>query len=283
MITHIFRKDMQTGEVDLCSCAVSGIPADRTCDSPSISADGRYVAFSSTSTNLDPAVTSHNQVFRKDMQTGEIDLCSCTASGTPGDGDSNSPSISADGMYVAFRSDVHNLYVPELPLHSPQILRKNCITGKIVVCSSLESGREFNSPCYAPSINADGRYVAFHENMGNVYWKDLQTGELAMASSYGSDVSTDGYCIYPSISADGRYVAFEASGSDLNPEGSLIHRIFRKDLETGEIKLCSSDVSWNAGNLSSRYPSISSDGRYVAFQSGASNLIPGVTSTYAQA
>ncbi|MBU4274093.1 MAG: IPT/TIG domain-containing protein, partial [Planctomycetes bacterium] len=138
-----------------------------------------------------------------------------------------------------------------------------------------------NGESYCPSISSDGRYVAFYSyatNLGvdpggyQVYRKDLQTGQIACCSvSSGGQVGNgESYC--PSISSDGRYVAFYSYATNLGVDPGGCYQVYRKDLQTGQITCCSVSSGGEVGNNRSDDPSISSDGRYVAFYSGATNL-----------
>ena len=137
----------------------------------------------------------------------------------------------------------------------------------------------------APSISADGRYVAFQSNLENldfydtnsavdVFIYDRADGSIRRVSSNGAEGGEDfRESTNPSISGDGRYVAFESQASNLvvsDTNGST--DIFLKDLQSGEIVLISSSETGTQGDADSFLPSVSFDGRCVAFQSNATNL-----------
>jgi hypothetical protein len=159
--------------------------------------------------------------------------------------------------------------------------------GDVALVSSDAAGAEGNASSYDLCISADGRYVAFESVATNlvpggtanrqVFRKDLVTGEvkLASADAAGTQGNADSYD--PRISADGRYVAFESDATNLVPGGTANRQVFRKDLVTGEVKLASADAAGTQGNADSYDLCISADGRYVAFESDATNLVPGGT------
>ena len=106
---QIYRKDLITGEVKLVSCDAAGAQGNNVSQSLAMSYDGRYVVFYSAATNLVTPATTGQQIFRKDLLTGEVKLVSCDASGVPGNSASAYPCISSDGRYVAFVSIATNL------------------------------------------------------------------------------------------------------------------------------------------------------------------------------
>jgi Tol biopolymer transport system component len=103
-------RDRQSGKTELVSVGVGGAPANSYSESPAISGDGRFVAFGSEASNLVPWDTMYSSdVFVRDRRTGKTELVSVAADGAPADGWSDSPSISADGRFVAFASGSDNL------------------------------------------------------------------------------------------------------------------------------------------------------------------------------
>jgi Tol biopolymer transport system component len=285
----IFRHDIQTGITTRISLDSSGTQGNSRSYFPSISADGRYVAFSSGASNLVSGDTDwYRDVFLHDIQTGTTTRISVDSSGIQGNGDSDFPSISADGRYVAFESSASNLVsgdtnsMPDIFLHDTQ-------TGITTRLSVDSSGTQGNSYSHYPSISADGRYVAFSSGASNlvngdsngitdVFLRDTQTGITTCISvnSSGPWWNTDSN--FPSISADGRYVAFDSSASNLVSGDSNGSRdIFLRDTQTGTTTRISVDSSGTQGDSDSNYPSISADGRYVLFNSFANNLVSGDT------
>jgi Tol biopolymer transport system component len=285
---QVFRKDMATGEIRLVSADAAGVQGNGNSLFPSISANGRYVAFDSHATNLVVPATANEQVFWKDMVTGEIRLASATAAGAPGNHDSEFPNVSADGRYVAFDSHATNLVTPAT--NGLQVFRKDIMTGEIRLASSDAAGTQGNGLNERPCISSDGRYVAFFAFSTNlvtpatsfcdVFCKDLATGEIRLVSADAAGVEGNSASSWPSISDDGRYVAFESQATNLVPGGTTGTQIFRKDLATGEIRLASSDAAGTRGNALSTEASITADGRYVAFTSQATNLVTPATMGY---
>ncbi len=291
--SQVFRKDLQTGQVRLCSSNSAGTQGNNFSGYPSIDSDGRYVTYSSLATNLGPAVTgSHSNVFRKDMQTGQVLFCSSNLAGTEGNNSSVYNSMSPEGRYVVFLSMASNLG----PVTTPSrynVFRKDMQTGHVLLCSSNSSGTEGNAGSLGgsgvPHINSDGRYVAFHSlasNLGpvttpgrfNVFRKDTQTGQVLLCSSNSSGAEGDTDSEYASISSSGRYVAFMSQSTNLGPATTAGRwNILRKDLQTGQVSLCSSNSAGVQGNSDSDWMSMSADGNLIAFDSSSTNLGPATT------
>ncbi len=276
------------GDVTLVSCTSGGTASTGTCQDPSISAGGRYVAFTATASNLAPGVTS-NSIFRKDVASGEVTLCSCAPDGTSGNQASEYPSISADGTFVAFRSSSTNL-IPGHPTNgNQQVFRKDLVTGEVMLCSSGPDGTQGNKTAGEPCISADGRFVVFASNSTNLlssgatssvqlFRKDLVTGETVLIScsptgNQGNNTSDDVV-----VNSDSRYATFVSWATNLIPGNPTTGaQVFRKDLTTGEVMLVSSSASGAQGDQDSYDPDINTDGRYISFESISGNLVAGLT------
>ncbi|TAM46135.1 MAG: hypothetical protein EPN55_06250, partial [Gammaproteobacteria bacterium] len=293
--TDIFVSDLQTGDVLRVSTAADGTQANGGSYGAAISADGRYVAFKSDASNLVAGDTNaRTDIFVKDLQTGAITRANTTAAGmqTTGliGGWLYAPSISADGRYVTFESDDSSL-VPGDPKTNPNIFVKDLLTGNIIRANTPVDGslsRTYSGSGHS-AISANGRYVAFASDMsnlvagdtnymGDLFVKDLQTGIVVRANTTanGSQVTYGGIWDNVSLSADGRYVAFESTAYQLTPIDSWLN-IHVKDLQTGKVTLVNSATNGTPGRSGAYTPSISADGRYVAFGGGSSNLVSGDT------
>ncbi|MBK8176412.1 MAG: PD40 domain-containing protein [Rhodospirillales bacterium] len=245
-----------------------------------ISADGRYVAFSSTATNLVAGDDAVADVFVKDLQTGAITRVSTSADGRSGNQGSYYSSISADGQHVAFESAASNL-VPGDVANTYDVFVKDVHTGAI---TRTATGVPAIGASVHSSISADGGSVVFASpgnlvagdtnDFWDVYIQDLGTGELRLVNVDAAGAQGNGYGDYPSISASGRYVAFDSFASDL-VAGDTNGRvdILVKDLQTGAVARVSTSAHGAQANDHSTQASISADGRYVAFASDASNLV----------
>ena len=284
-LEDIFWRDMQTGITKRISVASNGAQTNNASYYPSISSDGRYIAFESSATNLVSGDTSGNyDIFVHDIQTGTTTQASVNSNGTQANGASTFPSISADGRYVAFKSSATNLVsgdtngMDDIFMHDMQ-------SGMTTRVSMHSSGTQANNGSADPSISGDSRYVAFHSYASNlvsgdtngqldVFVRDRQSGVTTRVSMDSNGTQTNGSSYNPSISADGRYVVFESQSTNLVPEdtnGNI--DIFVRDIQAGITTRVSVNSSGLQGNSYSEEPSISADGRYVVFYSAASNLM----------
>jgi Tol biopolymer transport system component len=292
--TQIYLHNRQTNQIEVVSrdndaSAINeggGASSD-----PSMSADGRFVAFVSQSTNLVTGVITAPQVYLRDRQTGQTTLISKSSSGATSNGGVNSsPAISSDGRYIAFVSVATNLGVAG---GNQQIYLHDRVTGITSLISKDNNAVPGDGTSATPAINADGRYIAFASvstNLGaaggnqQIYIHDRLTGANGTTSLVSKDsvpTAGNGNSSAPSVSGDGRFVAF-VSGATNIVTGFSGQQVYVHDRNTGANgtnSLISRDNSGvpNAGNQNSSAPSISSDGRYVAFTSPATNLIAGVS------
>jgi Tol biopolymer transport system component len=232
--SQVYVKDLVTGDIVLASTNDSGAAANGFGNrSPDLSGNGRRVAFVSDATNLDPRVTGPfpNEAYVKDLDTGDITLANTAADGTKGDGvlGSDFPTLSADGMQVAFSSFASNL-VPwdgQGFGNQSEVYVKDLATAAIVRASSNDAGIRKPGASRVPILSADATRVAFFsyakldpaDKTGgwDVYVKDLVTGETVLATTDDSGTQTtlglDGFDFAPS----GRIVAFDSPATNLDP------------------------------------------------------------------
>jgi Tol biopolymer transport system component len=286
----VFVHDRQTGTTTRVSVDSAGLQANFDCWAPSISADGRYVAFWSLASNLVQGDTNGTaDVFVRDGQTGATTRVSLDSAGLQGNAGSGDPSISADGRYVAFDSGASNL-VPGDTNGAQDVFVHDRQTGTTMLVSVDSSGLQGNRHSSRPSISADGRYVAFTSDAANLvpgdtngitdtFVHDCQTGATRRVSVDSAGLQADGASYgFPSISADGRFVAFENAATNLVPgDTNGWEDVFVHDWQTGVTTRVSVGSLGQQANFIGEYPSISADGRFVAFASEASNLVPGDT------
>jgi Tol biopolymer transport system component len=254
---------------------------------PDPSADGRYVAFESAATNLVPGDTNRaDDIFVRDRRTGLTTRVSVSSTGAQARGGSVDPSISGDGRYVAFQSAATNL-VPGGPDDGIYVHDRR--TGRTTLVSVSSTGAHPDSFGGHPSISATGRYVTFYSAADNlipgdtneqwdIFVHDRRTGTTSRANltSDGGAVH-DGSSWEPSISADGRFVVFSSGAGDVVPGDTpyVTNDVFLRD----RVAHTTTKVSvWPGGLVAegdSNSPSISADGRYVAFYCSAPNVVPG--------
>ena len=294
--SDIFVHDRLTGQttrvsVSSASQQGNGNSSGKADEPSSISADGRYVAFTSNASNLVEVDTNGKcDVFVRDRQKGETTRVSVSSTGQQGDGDSRRPAISADGRYVAFVSTAGNFgwWDPQywdVFVHDRQ-------TGETELVSVNTFGYPGNYPSesHPLGISADGRYVAFASwasdlvegdtnDKYDVFVRDRQMDEtirvsVSSAGQQGNDHAGPGLWGESSISSDGRYVAFVSNASNLVEDDTNGYPdIFVHDCQTHQTTRVSVSSAGEQANRKSEYPSISADGRYVAFKSIADNLV----------
>lgn len=203
--------------------------------------------------------------------------------GSQADGGSYSPAISADGRFVVYHSLATNLVKGGQP---SQLYLFDRQAGATELVSVASDGSPANSEANHPAISADGRYIAFGSNAtnlagessGEIYLRDRVSGKTLMVSGPVDGSPARGDASFPAISGDGRYVAFLSFADNLDPrDEDILPDIFVRDMQKNTLTLVSVSSSGEKANSDSGVAgglAISSDGRYVAFQSYASNLVP---------
>ncbi|MEG4170409.1 MULTISPECIES: calcium-binding protein [unclassified Microcoleus] len=258
--------------------------------SPSISADGRFVAFWSDATNLVPGDTNNtNDFFLRDLLTNTTTRVSVDSAGNQVTNNaSGGGSITPDGRFVVFFSDASKL-VPGDTNNTADIFVRDLLTNTTTRVSVDSAGNQANRESYGSSLSADGRFVAFSSlatnlvpgdtnNTNDIFVRDLLTNTTTRVSTNSAGNQANGESYNPSLSADGRFVAFSSFATNFVP-GDTDNNIdiFVRDLLTNTTTRVSTNSAGNEGNSNSNSASISTDGRFVAFHSSASNLVPGDT------
>jgi Tol biopolymer transport system component len=284
--SDVFVHDRDTAETTRISVSTEGAQGDGGCGLSSISADGRFVAFASTSSNLVEGDTNGvNDVFVRDRQHGTTVRISVSSKGVQSDTASHTPAISDDGRFIAFESAATNL-VPDSIYDVWDVYVHDRLTGETSRVSVSSSGAQSNGDSRWASISADGRHVSFTSSATTlvpgtpafttqVYVHDRQTGSTTRVSVNADGQAGNDISLQSSISADGRFIAFSSFATNLDPNDQTASEdVFVHDRQTGQTTLVSLSSSGEQGNSWSFRPSISDDGRYVAFVSDASNLVP---------
>jgi Tol biopolymer transport system component len=289
--TDVFVHDRTTGVTSLVSVSTAGFQGSDSSYAPSISADGRFVAFISAATNLVPGDTNllTDDVFVHDRANGVTSRVSVNSAGVQGNDTCLSLSISADGRYVAFGSGASN-FAPGDTNEASDVFVHDRTTGATSLVSADLAGVPGNDGSYEqPSISADGRFVAFRSRASNlvlgdgshvddVFVRDRETETTTRVSVDSAGGEGNAMSASASISADGRFVAFESGASNLVPGDTNMHfDVFVHDRVSGITLRVSTDSGGTQANGASREPSVSPNGRFVAFWSDASNLVPGDT------
>ena len=283
MEADVFVYDVVNGDLSRVSVVSGGAQAAGASYDPDISADGRYVVFTSTAINLVAADDSPwPDVYIHDRETGQTSLVSFDAAGTRGAGFSGQPSVSADGRVVAFASGASDI-VPGDTNDYADIFVRDRQTGKTARVSVNSNGDETFAESYDPAIAADGRVVAFWSyaadltgddtgGRANVFVHDRQTKTTEMVSvALGG--SPDGDSTQPRLSGDGRLVVFESTAANLvAQDDNAASDVFIRDRDLATTALLSAGAA-GAGNGDSARPAVTPDGEFVVFQSAADDLV----------
>ncbi len=324
-MSDIFVYDLQTGTVILASVDSNGIQGNGPSRKPSLSADGRYVAFSSSSTNLDDEIQNGIVgIFIRDLYMGTTHLISGGINNEAENCGSDDPSVSGNGRYIAFEScssnlisddtnDRYDIFVRDLTTQAirrvswsldgyervsdsknPSISANGRYVGYYIpygwsggtdyvydtlLHATIEIGRSSFED--RPALSADGRYIAYssHTDVGGIGGYTLANISIYDQNVGTSYPITDGSKSYdPSISLDGRYVTFSSSDQFALEDTNYSKDIYKYDLVEGTTTLVSVAVNGTSGNHDSDGISpVSTDGRYIVFSSYASDLVDGDT------
>lgn len=284
---NVFLRDQRGASTLLASITPALDTGNGASLEPSLSADGRFVAFQSVARDLVTGDTNNTtDVFVYDRQTRGVSRVSVSSAGVQGNDASYSATISADGRYVAFRSAATNLVpgdtnlVDDIFVHDRQ-------TGETTRVSLDSAGQQSNGPAITPAISGDGRYVVFQSTatnlvagdtngVGDVFVRDRQTGVTTRVSLGSAGVQANAVSIDPAISVDGEWIAFGSNATNLVAgDTNLAPDVFVVRRSNGAIERVSVSSANQAGNGASARPALSGDGRWVAFQSDADNLVNG--------
>ncbi|HEX9725805.1 MAG TPA: Ig-like domain-containing protein, partial [Vicinamibacteria bacterium] len=291
----ILVRDRLSGETVRVSVGRNGKQGNKDSGHASIGGDGRFVAFESWASNLVDGDTNRKRdVFVHDREDGKTTRVSTASDGSQGKDDSGAPVISADGRFVAFESKATNLIWAgggRLPSHHygakayQQIYLHDRETGDLKLVSISSSNERGNGDSSEPAISGDGRFVAFASEAKNLVpddtnWKrdifvhDRETGETTRMSLSSEGVQADRHSSAPVIDDTGQFVAFASDARNLVPgDTNGKTDVFLHDRATGEATRVSVPSDGGQGNRDSGAPSISAGGRFVAFESYASNLV----------
>jgi len=284
-VDDVFLRNRRNGTTVRVSLASSGAEGDAGSYAPSVSADGRYVAFHSYASNLVAGDTNGvSDVFVRDRATGTTTRVSVDSAGLEATGESFYPSISADGRYVAFQSLAANLVAGDVN-GKEDVFVHDLQSGTTALVSQSSAGVQGDADSQAPAISADGGFVVFDSitasfvagdanGASDVFVRDLAAGTTERVSVDAAGNDGNGASFAGSLSADGRHVAFYSAASNLvGLDSNNAFDVYVRDRQAATTIRVSVTPVDRPGNGDSFTPSISADGRFVAFQSTASNLV----------
>ena len=291
----VFIRDRGLGMTERVSVSTAGVEGNGGSSTASGTPDGRFIVYTSNATNLVGGDTNGvSDIFLRDRLLGTTEMVSINTAGVQGNYGSFLPTISDDGRFVAFTSWATNLVAGTNPSYRNSYVRDRLLSTTIRVNVST-SGAAANGDTIECMISGNGQFVAFSSGATNlvagdtngyfdIFVRDLlnsTTERIDLATggaqlSHGGAISDNG--MWPFISGDGRYVLFQSGSMDAVPgkSNSQLDLFIRDRLTatTERISVSASGAEANAGSLD---PVLSADGRYVAFLSGASNLVAGDT------
>lgn len=291
--TDIFVRNRTTGTTLRVSRNTVVALANGDSRNPSISVDGRFVAFESDATNLDGLLDTNgaSDIFVAILSTGDVERVSRDAFGGIADGGSHNPSISGDGHFVAYESDATNLVT-----NDTNGIRDIFVTDRVgnrIERVSVDTGRlDANGASRNPSISADGHSVAFesdatdlttdndNNNSSDIFVRDRVAQVTVLVSRHTSGALGADASAQPAISGDGQWVVFLSDAPNLvDDDTNTVTDAFVRDLATSttfrvSVRTYGVQPSDATPALS---PSISGQGRWVAFISAAQDMSDGDT------
>jgi TolB protein len=275
--TQVWVHDLKTGKTVLASKSNQGAAGGGVY--PSLSGDGRFVAFESSGANMPGGDGVNDFVYVRDLVLGKTILVSRANNGDPAFGQVYGQLLSSDGRFVVFNSNDADL--PGGDGTTDHVYLRDRQTGTTKVVDRNSAGKLANDTSFYGSISGDGHSVVFNSQatnfqggsaLGQTYLRDMTTGKTFLVSQNTAGVPQNQSAYYPHASGDGRYVAFYADGSNLPGGDGSTDQIYVRDMQQGKTILLSKTANGTPGNDYSEYPSISLDGHWVEFYGGATNL-----------
>ncbi len=281
----VFVRDQQTKDVELISRTDNGHSANSASDRPSISDDGTRITFRSLASNLVPGDTNGvADIFVGDRATSTVSRISISSTGIEGSDTSDTPRISGDGRFVTFASAANNLVANDTN-NRWDVFVRDLTLGTTTLVSRRAAGGFANGDSGFPSISRDGRYVAYRSTASNmvandtngvadIFVRDRTAGTTVRVSVTNGGAQAGGASGAPSVSANGRLVAFESVATNLTAgDTNSTTDVFLRDLTAGTTERVSITTGGAQGGGASGQPAVSADGRYVAFESRAPDLV----------
>lgn len=284
--SDIFLRDRQQGTTVRISLSSLGIEGNSDSTRPRISGDGRFIVYESFSSNLVPNDTNNSyDIFLFDRVNSITKRVSVQLGGLQANSNSYRPCLTTNGRYIAFESFATDL-VPNDTNNVEDVFVYDRITQETLRVSTSSVGTQGNGSSFDASISSLGDAVAFASYASNlvasdttsssdIFINELFTSETTMVSLNSLGQQADNDCNAPSVSANSRFVAFESYASNLDPSIEPgFNCIYVRDRLDEQTTIASPGDGGIPSDDSSYSPVISADGRYVAFGSYATNLIP---------
>lgn len=287
-VSDVFLRNLASGTTRRVSEAADGGEADAPSSNPRIDNAATRVVFESTASNLsatpNPGI---RDVYLKSLADNGVSRVSEAEDGTPGNGNSLLPAISADGRFAVFYSIASNL-VADDGNGAYDLFAKNLDNGSVERVGLDSAGREIPTgtpPAGNPAaVSATGRFVAFQSAVDNlvaadrngfadIFVRDRQSGTLEIVSVSNGGASGNGKSEHPAISHDGRYVVFRSYATNFDGTPNPLGDVFVRDRQAGTTRRLGKGHDGSPANDCPGPPAIGGDGAVASFASRASNLV----------
>ena len=287
--TDVFVRDLRRGTTERVSVDSRGRQGDQPSRLDAMSADGRYVVFSSASGQLVPGDTNGRfDVFLRDRVARTTTRVSVSSSGAEGDRDSYDGDVSADGRRVVFTSWSPTLVHGDTNGESDVFLR-DLATGTTTLVSTGQGGEPASSWSDSGQLSADGRRVSFvsagrnlvprdTNRQADAFVRDLRTGTTRRVSVGPGGREANGMTTSAAISSDGTVVVFSTLATNLARRPTRHVQDFVREIDRRRTRLVSRTDQGAVAADDCFTPSVSPHGHYVTFFSRAEDLVRGDTS-----
>ena len=273
---NVFIRNSRTQSTLMVSGPENGGAPNGSSNQPSISSDGKRVAFWTQATNLLSAGnTGIEEVFVYDVDSTALQLASVAWDGGLANSSSYGPYISANGRFVAFTSAATNL-VEGWSRSGHHVFVRDLQEQETIGIIPTIDGMLLEGSCgAAPKLSGDGSVVVFQCSDGLLYAHEMASGQMELVSKSSVGDPADSESQVGSLSYDARYIAFRSIAKNLSdtvvPDLPFWqHFVHDRSLQTTEIiSVNNAGVASNGQSFS--FPSISSDGRFVSFSTQADN------------
>jgi Tol biopolymer transport system component len=276
-VSQVWIHDLKTGTTRLVSKGTDGEPGDAPSSEPAVSATERFVTFYSAASNF-PGHDGDTHVYVRDMVRGKSIVASKTNGGQPAYGLSYGQAISSTGRYVAFESFDSDLPGGDGVIE--HIYLRDLERRRTILIDRATGGSPADSNSYYPTVSANGGFVAFESDAGNlpgadgvhrqIFLRDVEREKTLLMSRNDAGEAQNGTAEFGQVSGSGRYVAFYANATNLL--GGAPEQVYVRDRREKTIRLASRAGNGDPADEGVAQPSISANGRWAAFYTGANNL-----------
>lgn len=285
-LADVFVHEVASGETQLVSRSTTGAVGDSASESPVLSADGLLVAYRSFASNLVENDTNGVvDIFVRDQRLGQTERVSVNTAGEQAVSECKQPAISADGRFVAFVSGAENLVPPDTN-GADDVFLFDRVARTLIKVSVAPGGSEANGASGTPWIGgANNEFIVFASDASNLVAGDANgdsdvfvhnrlTGQTELVSAnFVGDASGNGQSLTPRITPDGRFIVFASAADDLvNDDFDAVFDVFVRDRVARTTRIVSRSDEGGQADGPSILPAISADGRFVVFDTKASNL-----------